>query len=98
MIRKLRKAQMQTMDTLYWTLFSITISLLSLFPEVVIKCTKYLGVQSAVNFVYLVIIFFIIIRMFLLNVRLSKLELKSKEYVEIMSVRKNIEIKERKNG
>lgn len=90
-IRKLRKAQMQTLDTLFWTIFSLTILIMSLFPELVIKCTKYLEVQSAVNFVYLVIIFFLILRIFLLNVRVCKLELKLNEYVEKMAVRKNIE-------
>lgn len=91
MIRKLRKSQMQTMDTLFWTLFSLTILIISLFSNFVIKCTAYLGVQSPVNFVYLVIIFFLILRIFLLNVRICKLELKLNEYVEKMAVRKNLE-------
>lgn len=91
MIRKLRTSQMQTMDTLYWTLFSLTILIMSLFSELVIKCAEYLGVLSPVNFVYLVIIFFLILRIFLLNVRVCKLELKLNEYVEKMAVRKNLE-------
>lgn len=94
MIRKLRKAQMQTMDTLFWTLFSLTILIMSLFPELVIKCSIYFGVQSAVNFVYLIIIFFLILRIFVLNVRICKLELKLNEYIEIMAVRKNLEERE----
>ena len=91
MIRKLRKVQMQTMDTFFWTLFSFTILIMSLFPELVIKCTEYVGAQSAVNFVYLVIFFFLILRIFLLNVRVCELELKLNEYVEKMAVRKNLE-------
>ena len=91
MIRKLRKAQMQTLDTLFWTLFSLTILLMSIFSDFVIKCAEYLGVQSAVNFVYLVMIFFLILRLFLLNVRICKLELKLNEYVEKMAVIKNLE-------
>ena len=92
-VRKLRKEHMQTMDTVFWSIFSLTILMMSLFPKLVVKCTEYLGVQSAVNFVYLVIIFFLIIRIFILNVRISKLELKLNEYIEIMSVRKNFEEK-----
>lgn len=94
MIRKLRKAQLQTMDTLFWTFFSLTILIMSLFSELVIKCTESLGVQSAVNFVYLVIIFFLILRVFLLNVRVCKLEQKLNEYIEKMAVRKNLEEKD----
>ena len=90
MIRKLRKEQMQTLDTLFWAVFSVTILIMSVFSDFVIKCTEYLGVQSAVNFVYLVIIFFLILRIFLLNVRVCKLELKLNEYIEIMAVRDNI--------
>lgn len=90
-IRKLRKEQMKTLDTLFWTIFSLTITIMSLFPELVIKCAEFFGVQSAVNFVYLVIIFFLILRIFLLNVRMCKLELKLNEYIEIMAVRKNLE-------
>ena len=79
------------MDTLFWSLFSLTILIMSLFPELVIQCTIFLGVQSPVNFVYLVIIFFLILRIFLLNVRVCKLELKLNEYIEKMAVRKNLE-------
>lgn len=90
MIRKLRKEQLETMDTLFWTIFVLTIMIMSLFPDIIIKCTEYLGVQSPVNFVFLVIIFFCIIRIFLLNVRICRLEQKLREYIEKMAVRSNL--------
>ncbi len=96
MIRKLRKEQLQTLDMLFWTLFAMTILIMSLFPEFVVACTDYIGVQSSVNFVYLVIFFFLIIRIFLLNVRVSKLETKLNEYVINMAV-KSCDEKEQKN-
>lgn len=92
-IRKLRKSQMQTMDTLFWTLFALTVLIMSIFSNFVISCTQLLGVKSAVNFVYLVIIFFLILRIFSLNVRVCSLELKLNEYIEKMAVRRNIEDK-----
>lgn len=91
MIRKLRKEQMQLLDTLFWTVFSFIIFLMSIFSQFVIECTQYLGIVSPVNFVYLVIIFFLILRIFMLNVRVCKLELKLNEYVEKIAVWNNIE-------
>jgi len=90
MIRKIRKSQLQALDILFWALFSITILLMSIFPDIVIKCTGYLQVQSPVNFVYLVIIFFLILRVFLLNVRICRLELQLNEYIEKTSVNDKI--------
>lgn len=91
MIRKLRKEQLQILDTLFWFLFIVAILLMSIFPEGVMLLAEIIGVQSAVNFVFLIIIFFLFLKCFWLTVRVSRLEASLQRFVEEYAVRKNIE-------
>lgn len=90
-VRKLRKEQLQILDTLFWFVFIVVILLMSIFPKGVMFLTEIIGVQSSVNFVFLVIIFFLFIRCFLLTIRVYRLENNFQRFVEEYAVRKNIE-------
>lgn len=85
-IRKLRKAQVQIADVVFWLFFSLILLLMSIFPSSIIYMTKLLGVLSPVNFVYLVMIFLLFIRCFLLSIRVSCLEEKLKNLVEELAI------------
>ena len=60
--------------------------LMSVFPEAVAWVTRIIGVQSPVNFVFLVVIFLLIVRCFSLSVKVSSLEAKLDNLVEDVSV------------
>lgn len=79
---KIRKAKMQIVHAMYWIFFSIAIFLLSLFPDVVYLATKYLQIQSPINFVFLFIIFLLIAFQFSTSCQLSTLDNKLKELVQ----------------
>ena len=42
-IRKLKNAQMQVLDSLFWLLFSISFVLLGIFPEIAVRIAGLLG-------------------------------------------------------
>ena len=84
--RKIRKSQLQIADVLFWIFFAIAMILMSVFPEAVAWFTKIIGVQSPVNFVFLVVIFLLIVRCFSLSVKVSSLEAKLDNLVEDVSV------------
>ena len=95
--KKLQKSQMQIADVVFWMLFGMVLILMSIFPDAVVWLTELIGVQSPVNFVFLVIIFLVIVRCFSLSVKVSLLEAKLQQLVEDDAVSKTLE-EEKKAG
>ncbi|MCR5465240.1 MAG: DUF2304 domain-containing protein [Lachnospiraceae bacterium] len=94
--KKLQKSQMQIADVVFWMLFGMVLILMSIFPDAVVWLTELIGVQSPVNFVFLVVIFLVIVRCFSLSVKVSLLEAKLQQLVEDDAVSKTLE--EEKNA
>lgn len=89
--RKLQKSQMQIADVIFWMFFGMVLVFMSIFPDAVIWLTELIGVQSPVNFVFLVVIFLVIVRCFSLSVKVSLLEAKLQQLVEDTAVSKTLE-------
>lgn len=73
-IRKLKKSQMQVLDSLFWLLFSLSFVLLGVFPEIALFISSELGFISASNFVFLYVIAVLVVRDFSNSLRISKQE------------------------
>lgn len=73
-VHSIRKSKMQIKDTLFWFFISFILIFMSIFPKTVSSMGEFLGIQSTVNFVFLVIIFLLLIRLFLQSVKISQLE------------------------
>lgn len=73
-IRKLKKAQMQVLDSLFWIMFSTSFVLLGIFPDIAVRIADLLGFMSASNFVFLYVIAVLVVRDFTISVRLAKQE------------------------
>lgn len=87
--RKLKKSQLQVMDAFFWIVFSFVLMVIGVFPGIAMFLAKVVGVQSPVNFVYLVVIFLLLLRTFMLTIRISFLEEKVKNLVEEIAIREN---------
>ena len=87
--RKLRKAQVQIMDTVFWIGLSVIFVLLAAFPAIASWLSQLMGFMVPVNFIFLVIIFLLLIRCFLLSIRVSQLDDKVKNLVEEIAIREN---------
>ncbi len=72
--RKIKKSQFKIGDTLYWLFFSIFLLLMSIFPKVVYWVSDLIGFESPSNFIFVVIIFLLLIKIFLLDARVAKTE------------------------
>lgn len=94
--RKIKKTQIGIMDALFWIVFSALIMVLGIFPEIGVFFANKLGVDSAVNFVYLIIIFLLFARVFLLEIRVSNTEFKISDLVQELSVREQMNHREDK--
>lgn len=75
-LNKIKRAVVKSSEAIYWFLFSGLIILLSLFPKIAIYFSGVLHIESTVNFVFLIFIFLLIIKNFLLSIKCSQLETK----------------------
>ena len=86
-IRKLKKAQIQVLDSLFWLLFSTSFVLRGLFPEIAVCISGLLGVISASNFVFLYVIAVLVVRDFANSVRLAKQEERLNSLVQSIALK-----------
>lgn len=91
MMRKIRKSQFQIEDSIAWILFLFILLVVSIFPKLADWGSKLIGVQSTVNFVFLLVIFILLIKVFITSIKVSQLDAKIKELTEEIAVRDNIE-------
>lgn len=86
---KLRKSQIQVMDTVFWLGLSILLIILSIFPEMASYLSIIIGFQAPVNFIFLLMIFLLLVKCFLMSIRISQLEDKIRNLVEELAIREN---------
>jgi hypothetical protein len=88
-LRAIRKSQVQIDDSLFWIFFSIILLVFSIFPIFAESISKILGIASAVNFIFLFIIFLLLINQFYLTIRISKLDTKSKSLIQKIAIKES---------
>ena len=89
-IRKIRKAKLRIDYSLFWIIVSLLIMVLALFPELAIKLASLMGVMSAVNLIYLVMIFILLLHNFTMTVKISSLESKINNLTEEIAIREKV--------
>lgn len=82
MLRKIRKSKLQIEYTLFWVIFSVLLILMAIFPGVVQVVANWFGIYSPANLVFAAIIFILLVKVFLMTVELSNLEVKLKELAQ----------------
>ena len=93
-VRRLKKVQVQLYDTVFWIMLAVIFVVLSVFPQIAISLAGLMGVQSPVNLVYLIIIFFLLAHCFLQSLRFSRLEDQFRTHVGEDALKKMDEDKE----
>ena len=81
-LSSIRKARIKIESSIFWIVFSIVLLVISFVPELVEFGADLLGVQSPSNFIFLVIIFLLILKLFRLTMYLSQLEKKVDNLVQ----------------
>ena len=95
MIHNIRKSKFVIGDSIFWFFFSLLLVLLAVYPEMAYYVTRQLGIQSASNLVYLIIIGLLVIRVFQMDLRISDLSAKLKSLVQNTAIHE-AEIRENK--
>lgn len=73
---KIQKSQIKIEDSLYWIFFSALLLMFSFFPKMAYTLSDWLGIETPVNFVFLLIIFLLVLKVFSLSIKNSILEYK----------------------
>lgn len=94
-IRKIRKSQMRIEDTLFWLVVAVGIMVLGIFPDIAFRCAKVIGIEAPVNFVFLVFIFILLFKTFILTVQVSLLEEKVKNLTQNVAIQNVTNVKEK---
>lgn len=85
--RKLKNAQVNTHDTIFWILFSLILIVISLFPGIADWIAVQMGIYSTVNMVFMIIIFALLLRVFQLTIKTSQMEHRVHILVEELAIR-----------
>ena len=95
-LSRIHKAKMRIQDSIFWIIFALIAVLLAIFPQIVYWMTSMLGIESPVNFVYLVFIFLAYIKLFSAVTKISALENKLNVLAYEEALRKHEEEEKRK--
>ncbi|MBF0780252.1 MULTISPECIES: DUF2304 domain-containing protein [unclassified Granulicatella] len=86
-LRSIIKSQVQISDAIFWILFSLILLLFSIFPVLAEMLASLLGIASAVNFIFLFVIFLLLMNQFQLTAKLSKLDSRFKHLAQTLALK-----------
>lgn len=86
MLRKIRQSKLQIEYILYWLFFAVVIVIFSIFPDLAVWGSNALGIYSPPNFIFLIILFLLIVKIFLSSIEISNLEYRIKELAQKLAI------------
>ena len=92
-LKRIRQSKLQIEYAIFWILFSGVLIVFSLFPWLVSMFTRMIGMQLPVNFIFLLFIFVLMVKLFFMTIELSSLENKVKDLTQELA----LEEKERRD-
>lgn len=88
LIRNVKKGKLRTDYALGWIICSLSLILISVFPQIVYFLAGLIGVMSASNMIFAIIIFLLIILVYILFSKVSVLEEKQKSLIQEIGILK----------
>ena len=95
-VTRIKQAKLKVENSVTWMIGSILLILMSIFSNAVEWISDKLGFMAPVNFVFLVIIGFLLIQTFIDNIRISTLNEKIKDLNHYIALKENEVIKNKK--
>ena len=84
---QIRKNRLQIGYAVSWSVFSIVLVLLAIFPGMVSWAAKLVGVVSPPNLLYLIVLFVVIVKLFSVTIKLSKLNSQIAELTQQLALK-----------
>ena len=86
MTKKIRQSKMKIEHSIFWILFVAVLIVIGIFPQIVYLVSDWIGFQSPVNMVFLIIIFILILKNFSATLEISHLENKVDNLVQRIAI------------
>ena len=93
-ITKIKKSQLKIENSVTWMLGCIILILMSIFPNVVVWISEKLGFVAPVNFIFLVMIAFLLMQIFIDNIHITSLNEKIKDLDHYIALKEKEEKKQ----
>ena len=77
-VKKLRQSKLKVNDLIGWIIGSIVLILMSIFADAIVWVAAKVGIESPANLVFLVFIAFLLMQVFIDNIKISELNEKVK--------------------
>ena len=90
-VRKIKQAKLKVENSIIWMSGSIILILMSIFSKAVEWISQKLGFMAPVNFVFVTIIAFLLIEVYMLNLKITEVNEKVKYLNHYIALRENEE-------
>ena len=97
-LKRIRQSKLQIEYAIFWILFSGVLIVFSLFPWLVSMFTRMIGMQLPVNFIFLLFIFVLMVKLFFMTIELSTLENKVKDLTQELALEEKARADEQKRS
>ncbi len=81
-LNKIRKSKLNVSDSIFWIVFALLLLILSIFPQIATFLSGLLGIETPLNFIFLFFIAIIILKQFLITIKISELAEKNKKLTQ----------------
>lgn len=86
-VRKLRKSQIQVLDSIFWLFLAFGFVIFALFPQIAYSLSNVLGFESPSNFVFFAVIALMVMHNFSTTVQLAQLRDKVNQLVQEIALK-----------
>lgn len=90
-VKKIKQAKLKVENSIIWMLGSFVLILMAIFDGAVGWIANKLGFMASVNFVFLIMIFFLLMQVFIDNIRMAELNEKVKNLDHYIALKENEE-------
>lgn len=84
---KIRESNVRIMDMFFWVIFSLLFIVMGVWPQIVIRFSHFIGFESPTNFVFLLVIFLLLFKCFLMSIEISRQKELIDEILEETAIR-----------
>lgn len=95
---RIKKAKIMMGDAIFWVLLSAILVLVGIMPEMVIAISAKLGFMSPSNFVFLVVVALLLVKLFSCSAQISLLTHKVEELAQEIALSEAKHAEEQKRG
>ena len=85
-MKRINKAKVQINDAIFWIFFSVILLIFGLFPDIIYKLQRVIGIADSTNCLFFILIGVLLMKVFSLSIKVSQLENKLVELIQAYGI------------